>query len=115
MKKIVSLLVLTVSLALVSAPALVLAYDPGEPEYGVNLTAEQIKEDVLPGIRNWVAGIVGILGVIMILWGAISYMTAGGDEEKVGKAKKTIVYGIIGIAIAILAYGVFALVESFLE
>ena len=35
------------------------------------------------------------------LWTAISYMTAGGDEEKVAAAKQRLIYLIIAIAIAI--------------
>lgn len=63
---------------------------------------------------NWFAAIIGILGILIMLWAAFLYMTAGGDEEKVGKAKSTLLYGLLGVAIAILAYGVFGLVESFL-
>ena len=41
-------------------------------------------------------------------------MTAAGDEEKIGKAKRTFIYGLVGIGIAILAFGIWELVASFL-
>lgn len=80
----------------------------------VDLTKDSITT-VLESLRDWFAGIVVIIAVIAILYGAVLYLTAGGDEEKVGKAKKTIMYGAVGVLIAILAYGVFTLISSFLQ
>jgi len=37
----------------------------------------------------------------MIIIGGIQYMTSAGNEEKTNKAKKTILWAIIGIAIVI--------------
>jgi hypothetical protein len=39
------------------------------------------------------------LAIIVIVWAGITYMVAGGGEEKVTKAKKTLLYGLIGAAI----------------
>ena len=114
MKKVVLLLVLAISFVLISAPALVSAEEDDVLDDVGLVTDKDDIVDILNGIKTWVSALVAVLGVIMILWGAIVYMTAGGDEEKVGKAKKTIVYGIIGIAIALIAFGIFALVEDFL-
>jgi len=41
------------------------------------------------------------IAVALALWTAISYITAGGDETKVKKAKQKLIYTIIGFAIAI--------------
>jgi len=41
----------------------------------------------------------GTLAVIFIIWGGISYMVAGGNEEKVTKARTRLKSGIIGAAI----------------
>jgi len=43
------------------------------------------------------------LAIIMVIVGGIMYMTAGADESKVGNAKKTIIYGLIGAAIVFLS------------
>jgi len=45
----------------------------------------------------------GALCVIMILWGGLQYVTSAGDPGKATKAKKTIVYSIIGLII--MAFG----------
>lgn len=76
------------------------------------------KEDItalIISITNWFAAIVFAIAVIMIIFGAITYITSGGDEDKAGKAKKILTYALIGIAVALLAFGAQALIRSFLE
>ena len=55
-------------------------------------------------IVNVVLGLLGLIAVIIILIGGFKWMTARGAEEKVEKAKDTIKYGLIGLAIILLAY-----------
>jgi hypothetical protein len=43
------------------------------------------------------------LGIVVIIIGGITYMTAGADESKVANAKKIILYGLIGVAIILLS------------
>ena len=66
-------------------------------------------------IISVVIGIVGFLAVVMIILGGISYTTSAGDASKVKKAKDTIMYGIIGLVIALLAFAIvnFVLVNVF--
>ncbi len=47
--------------------------------------------------------IAGAAGVIMIIIGSFKYITSGGDSGKVGNAKTTILYALIGLVIAVLA------------
>lgn len=47
--------------------------------------------------------IVGIISVIMIIFAGFRYITSGGDSGKVGNAKNTLVYAIIGLVIVALA------------
>ena len=54
-------------------------------------------------IINWILGIVGFLAVVMIIVGGINYTLSAGDANNVKKAKDTILYGIIGLVIALLA------------
>ena len=46
-----------------------------------------------------IATIAGIAAVIMVLVGGFMYVTAGGDAGKVGEAKKTILYAIVGLLV----------------
>ena len=49
-------------------------------------------------------GLLGIVAVVIILIGGFTWMTAGGNDEKVGEAKKWIFSGVIGLAIILSAY-----------
>jgi len=51
------------------------------------------------------------IAVIMIIMGAFSFVTAGGDPEKTMKARNYIMYAAIGIAVALLAKAVPAMVK----
>ena len=80
----------------------------------VDLRKGRITE-ILGGLRDWIAGLIAIVAVIMILYAAFLYMTAGGDEDKIGTAKKTLMYGIIGVGVSLIAYSIFSIVKSFLQ
>ena len=47
--------------------------------------------------------LVGIAAIILIIVGGFKYITSGGDSNKVGSAKSTILYALIGLVIAVLA------------
>jgi uncharacterized membrane protein len=47
--------------------------------------------------------IVGAVSVIMIIYGGFRYITSGGDSGRVGNAKNTLIYAIIGLVIVALA------------
>ena len=57
-------------------------------------------------VAYWFFVLAGVLCIAIIIWAGISYATAGGDEEKVGKAKTRLIYGIIGVAVIIAAYAI---------
>ncbi|OHA10090.1 MAG: hypothetical protein A3A44_00395 [Candidatus Sungbacteria bacterium RIFCSPLOWO2_01_FULL_60_25] len=52
---------------------------------------------------NWFGILVFVVAVIAILYAAFLFLTAGGNEETTKKARTTLLYGLIGIAIALLA------------
>jgi predicted permease len=54
-------------------------------------------------IVNIFSLIVGIVAVIMIIYGGFRYITSGGDSGRVGTAKNTLIYAIIGLIIVALA------------
>ncbi len=47
--------------------------------------------------------IVGAVAIIMIIYGGFRYITSGGDSGKVGNAKNTLIYAIVGLIIVALA------------
>lgn len=63
-------------------------------------------------IINVALGFLGIIAVVIVLMGGFKYMISGGNEEKVGEAKKLIVSGIIGLAIILSAWAITSFVVS---
>ena len=57
-------------------------------------------------IINILMGFLGIIAVIIVLYGGFKWMTAGGNEEQVGEAKKMIIAGIVGLAVIFTAYAI---------
>jgi|SRR5690606_21056510 hypothetical protein len=64
----------------------------------------------LPGLITIVVNtlliIVGAVAVIMLIWGGFKYITSAGDASAVSSAKNTILYAVIGIIVAVLAYAI---------
>lgn len=54
-------------------------------------------------VINIFSWIVGVVSVIMIIWGGFKYITSGGDSSNVTAAKNTILYAIVGLIIVALA------------
>jgi len=48
--------------------------------------------------------VIGAVSVIMLIIGGVRYVVSGGDSSAVTSAKNTILYAVIGIVVAILAY-----------
>lgn len=57
-------------------------------------------------------GFLGVVAVVIILLGGFKWMTAGGNEDNVTKAKGLIIAGIIGLAIILSAYAIASFVIS---
>ena len=63
-------------------------------------------------IINIVIGVIGFAAVAMTIYGGVQYTTSAGDPGKVKKAKDTIMYGIVGLVVAILAFAIVNFVLS---
>ena len=61
---------------------------------------------VFKQVTNTILYIVGIIAVIMLIIGGIKYVVSGGDAKKVTDAKNTVLYAIIGLVIAFLAFAI---------
>lgn len=66
------------------------------------------------GIKAFLS-ILGILFIILVILGGYYWMTAGGDETKMTKAKDTLKKAIIGLIIIISAYAITAFVFKALD
>ena len=60
-------------------------------------------------ITNIINGVIGVLGfvcVVVMIIGGVNYMISAGDTNKVTKAKNTILYGLIGMVVCVLAFAI---------
>jgi hypothetical protein len=64
--------------------------------------AENVNK-MITTIINIFSVLVGIVSVIMIIWGGFKYVTSGGDSGNVTSAKNTIIYAVIGLVVVALA------------
>ncbi len=68
--------------------------------------------DMITSLVNWVIGIAGVVAVIFVVYGGISYTTSAGDPSKLKQAKNMIIYALIGLAIVALAEIITAFVTN---
>ncbi len=61
---------------------------------------------LMTNIINTILFVLGIIAVIMIIIGGIRYTTSNGDASGIKSAKDTIMYAVIGLVVAIMAYAI---------
>ncbi len=66
-------------------------------------------------IINIFLGFLGVIAVCIVLYGGYLYMTSGGDDEKIGTAKKLLINGVIGLVIILSAFGITTFIFSRLQ
>jgi hypothetical protein len=59
--------------------------------------------NVIASIVNVFSWVVGVVAVIMVIWGGFTYVTAAGDPQKAAKARSTILYAVVGLVVVALA------------
>ena len=68
--------------------------------------SQKTAENVVVEILKVIIGILGIVAVVFIVIGGVGYMTSSGDAGKIKKAKDTILYAVIGLAICALSFAI---------
>lgn len=71
----------------------------------LGLGTRDVRETIGSIIRAFM-GLLGIIAVLLILYGGFKWMTAQGNEEAVNEAKKIIISGVIGLIIILSAYAI---------
>jgi len=115
-KKIVPIVVGLALCLSMAAPALAQTITANDLLYTDDLQTETIGDvaglgsqdltTVIAQIIRAILGFLGVVAVVIIIWGGFLWMTSGGEVEKVGKARKFIIMGIVGLAIVLSAYAI---------
>ena len=64
-----------------------------------------LKQAVLRTL-SLVLGLLGLVAVVMVVWGGFTWLTSGGSEEKVESAKKIISAAVIGLIVVLLSWAI---------
>ncbi len=95
-------------------------------EFGGSGNADQVQDGVnaiggegataLPNVIKTVVDMllffIGALSIVMIIYGGFKYITSGGEASAVTSAKNTLMYAVIGLVVAILAYAIVGFVVN---
>ena len=90
-------------------PDIALAAPADKINEGVNAIGgaeSQSFETSLKTIVNVLLFVLGAIAVIMIVIGGVRYTTANGEASSVKAAKDTILYAVIGLIVASMAYAI---------
>ncbi len=88
------------------------AVEKPETDFGMTEVSANIPlgtRDFIPTVTsliNVALGLLGVVAVVIILVAGFKWMTAGGNDEKVGEARKMLFAGIIGLAIILSAWAI---------
>jgi len=75
-------------------------------------SSSDLTTKTIPTVIKTMLFFVGILAVIMIIFSGIRYITAHGDKAQIQGATQTLIYSIVGLVVAILAYAIVSFVTS---
>ncbi len=77
--------------------------DPGTCSTDADVNGENKVNNLIKQVINIFSIVVGIVAVIMIIYGGFRYITSGGDSGNVTTAKNTILYALVGLLIVVFA------------
>lgn len=64
------------------------------------------KDGLIKTVVNILLWAVGILSVIMIIFSGFRYITSSGDTSKTKSAQSTLIYSVVGLIVAIMAWAI---------
>ncbi|MEX0668673.1 MAG: hypothetical protein WD061_02990 [Candidatus Saccharimonadales bacterium] len=122
---IASLIILAVAISIVAVPDTTLSQSATqlacEGAGGTWTSGECVSddgttvEDIIKSVINVLLIIIGAASVIMIIIGGIRFVVSQGDSSAIESARNTILYAVIGIVVAFLAYAAVNFVTGSLE
>jgi len=80
-----------------------------------NVTSVSAVITIINTLANWVFAILLAIAVIMLLLAAFNWLTSGGNEDKVGSARKMLIWALVGIAVALAAKGLVMIVTTLIK
>jgi len=113
--KFKNLVSFVLALAIILTPALAFA----QPDFGTGylggstLPSTDVRT-VAVNLINVLLGVLGIIFLLLVLYGGFLWMTAGGNDEAAQKGRKIIGNGIIGLIVIFVAFAITTFVFNIL-
>jgi|GEM_PF-5625024 len=79
---------------------------PGNSALGLSY----VRDVFLPNLTNWVVSLVLAGSVVVVVAAGIMFTIANGNQEMTDKARETVIWGVIGMVITVLAYAIVRIV-----
>jgi TRAP-type C4-dicarboxylate transport system permease small subunit len=77
-------------------------------ETKLNIPKVDASESTLASSLKVVFGVIAVIAVIYVAYAGFKYVTSQGDSGAIAKAKSGIIYGILGLVVALAAFSVVA-------
>jgi len=71
--------------------------------FGNLISVDTTLEEFVIKVLNWGIGAAALVAVAFLVVAGFTYITAAGDEQKIGKATKTLTFAIVGLVICFIA------------
>lgn len=117
-----SRLILSAALALVLFVSSVLIVPAAQAQFGLERGSFGILQspggdvgDMIELVIRWVLGFLGAVAVGVVLYAGFVWMTAAGNADKVTRAKKILINGLIGLVLILTAYAIVSIVFSIFQ
>ena len=101
-------------LAIVALPAAAQIPEAASMQGITNLPMGEIMT-VASNIMQWLLMLVGFLAVISFVISGILYLTAGGDEDQIAKARRAFMGAVMGVIVSLLGLIVLGGVQDILS
>ena len=70
---------------------------------------------IVGGIASWLLGILSLVSLIAFMIAGIWYLTAAGDESQIERAKRAMLYSIVGVIVGLSGYVIVQAVDAMLN
>ena len=111
-KKLTLIFLLVVGFWFFAVPALAAPLDFGLQSLNATGLGHADIRIIIANIIKVALGLLGIVAVSLMLYAGYEWMTAGGNEEQIGTAKKILVNATIGLVIMLSAYSIVSFVMT---
>lgn len=105
----------SVALTVLVAPAVALGqWDQGLANAQSGGTPQGTLIGIIKTTMNWLLAVLGFFGIIGFVISGIMYLTAAGDEDRMEKAKNTMMWSIMGVIVALIGFVIIQAVNTWL-